>query len=201
MNYLAHFHLAWPDENLVAGGLEGDYHKGPLPGTLPPDLLDGVRLHRAIDGFTDRHPLLAQQRQAFPEDSRRYAGILMDLCFDYFLTRHWDRFCDLSQRDFSEAVYVILSDREASLSAGAQRMAGRLAEYDVLMQYAHWDTVIASAGRIGQRLRRANPLHRAEELLEPLREELEATFLVFYPELQRFSADSAMLAPPSTRIP
>jgi acyl carrier protein phosphodiesterase len=25
MNFLAHFHLAWPDAGLVAGGLEGDY--------------------------------------------------------------------------------------------------------------------------------------------------------------------------------
>ena len=29
MNFLAHFHLAWPDAGLVAGGLEGDYYKGP----------------------------------------------------------------------------------------------------------------------------------------------------------------------------
>ena len=30
MNFLAHFQLAWPDEGLVAGGLEGDFYKGRL---------------------------------------------------------------------------------------------------------------------------------------------------------------------------
>ncbi len=53
MNFLAHFHLAWPDEGLVAGGLEGDYIKGPLRGALPPDLERGIKLHRAIDAYTD----------------------------------------------------------------------------------------------------------------------------------------------------
>ena len=51
MNYLAHFHLAWPDPGLVVGGLEGDYYKGPLRGDLPGDIESGVRLHRAIDAY------------------------------------------------------------------------------------------------------------------------------------------------------
>ncbi len=55
VNFLAHFHLAWPDQHLVLGGLEGDFHKGGLPGTLPAALQDGVALHRAIDAYTDSH--------------------------------------------------------------------------------------------------------------------------------------------------
>ena len=51
MNYLAHFHLAWPDEQLVLGALEGDFHKGVLPGSLDQQLVAGVALHRAIDAF------------------------------------------------------------------------------------------------------------------------------------------------------
>ena len=82
MNFLAHFHLAWPEEGLIAGGLEGDYFKGPLPGTLPPRLERGVRLHRQIDAYTDAHPLVKELRGVLPTSLRRYAGILIDLCFD-----------------------------------------------------------------------------------------------------------------------
>ena len=35
MNFLAHFHLAWPDDMLLLGALEGEYHRGPLRGELP----------------------------------------------------------------------------------------------------------------------------------------------------------------------
>jgi len=34
VNFLAHFHLAGPDGGLIAGGLEGDYFKGPLEHTF-----------------------------------------------------------------------------------------------------------------------------------------------------------------------
>ena len=79
MNFLAHFHLAWPDEGLITGGLEGDYIKGPLHGALPPQIERGIRLHRAIDAYTDGHPLIQQLRRDLPPGLRRYAGILIDL--------------------------------------------------------------------------------------------------------------------------
>ena len=68
MNFLAHFHLAWPDEGLIAGGLEGDYLKGPLRGELPPELERGIKLHRAIDAYTDKHDLVRQLRAPRGED-------------------------------------------------------------------------------------------------------------------------------------
>ncbi|NCF19921.1 MAG: ACP phosphodiesterase, partial [Haliea sp.] len=100
MNFLAHFHLAWPDAGLVAGGLEGDYYKGPLRGDLPAAIERGVRLHRAIDAYTDRHPVLEQLRRQFPERLRRYAGILIDISFDHYLSRHWSSFSDIPLGEF-----------------------------------------------------------------------------------------------------
>jgi acyl carrier protein phosphodiesterase len=199
MNFLAHFHLAWPEELLLAGGLEGDFHKGPLPGDLPGDLLDGVRLHRAIDAFTDRHPDLAQARHLFPDGTRRYAGILLDLSFDHFLSRHWARFSDTDLVSFSRRVYGVLDRHREKLSQPAQRMARRLREYDVLQQYRYRETVYASADRIGGRLRRPNPLHRAAELLEPIEPELEHVFLGFYPQLQEFCASGDMIPGPGDK--
>jgi len=193
MNYLAHFHLAWPDENLIAGGLEGEFFKGPLPGRLSPCLQAGVQLHRAIDGFTDRHPALDSARAAFPPGSRRYAGILMDLAFDYFLTRHWSHFSDMPLDDFSERVYRTLAERESSLSPAGQRMARRLRDYRVLTIYRNWEAVPETAARLGSRLRRANPLQDSQRLLEPLRDKLEHSFLAFYPALQQFSRETGKL--------
>ncbi|MEP5764113.1 MAG: ACP phosphodiesterase [Halieaceae bacterium] len=196
MNYLAHFHLAWPEESLVVGGLEGDFHKGPLPGKLAPSLHDGVALHRAIDAYTDSHPCVAEARRRFPAELRRYAGILIDLCFDHFLTQHWSSFSKLSRLEFNAEVYAMLGRHSDLLSQPARHMAERLQEFDVLMRYEHFDTIIGSAERIGQRFKHSNPMHRSGELLPALLPELEQTFLVFYPELIGFSRRSAMLADP-----
>jgi acyl carrier protein phosphodiesterase len=188
VNFLAHFHLAWPDEGLVAGGLEGDYYKGPLRGELPEDIERGVRLHRAVDAYTDSHPLIAQLRRDLPGDLRRYAGILIDLSFDHFLSKHWDNYCDIPLAQFNAGVYRSLQNREHALSGGSRRMLARLVEYDILGLYLDWDTVPASAARIGQRLRRSNPLADIGPQLNPARGRLEQAFLGFYPDLLAFSA-------------
>ena len=189
MNFLAHFHLAWPDEGLVAGGLEGDYHKGPLRGELPPAIERGVKLHRAIDAYTDSHPLIQQLRRDLPRNLRRYAGILIDLSFDHYLARHWSTFSDIPLPEFNARIYRTLSAHESALSDGSRKMLARMVEYDILGLYLDWETVPASAARIGQRFKRHNPFHDIDRELSPARPALEQAFLAFYPELQGFSAD------------
>ena len=187
MNFLAHFHLAWPDEGLVAGGLEGDYYKGPLRGDLPSHVERGVRLHRAIDAYTDRHPLIISLRNRFPRELRRYAGILIDLCFDHYLSAHWKSFSGTDMDDFTGQVYRVLDNHRHAISGDARKMLERMVEYDILGLYRDWETVPRSAERIGQRFRRHNPLTDVDRGLAPVRAHMEQTFLTFYPELRAFS--------------
>jgi acyl carrier protein phosphodiesterase len=189
VNFLAHFQLGWPDEGLVAGGLEGDFYKGILRGELPPALERGVVLHRAIDAFTDGHPLIVRLRRELPPDLRRYAGILIDLCFDHYLSVHWSQFSSVHLPEFSAAVYRILEKHEGSLTDPARTMAARIIEHDVLNLYSQWDTVPASAARIGQRFKRHNPFLTLDADLSPVKAEMEQTFLSFYPQLQSFSRE------------
>ena len=65
-------------------------------------------------------------------------------------------------------------------------MAARLVEHDVLNLYLEWETVLASAARLGQRFKRHNPFLELDRELSPAREVLEAAFLDFYPQLQLF---------------
>ncbi len=189
MNFLAHFQLAWPDEGLVLGALEGDYYKGPVGNNIPDDVARGVRLHRAIDAFTDSHHHVAELRRAFPEGLRRYAGILIDLGFDHYLTRHWQRFSNDTLPEFNATVLQTLQGRSDTLSVNSRRMLDRLAEYDILNRYHDWRSVTGSAERIGERFRRGNPLVAIESQVDPLRRPIEQTFLAFYPELQAFVSE------------
>ena len=198
MNFLAHFHLAWPDEGLVAGGLEGDYYKGPLRGDLPGAIERGVRLHRAIDAYTDSHPLIQQMRQEFSGGMRRYAGILIDLSFDHYLSKHWHNYSHIPLARFNEAIYRTLQSRQHDLSADSRRMLARMVEYDILGLYLDWDTVPASANRIGQRFRRHNPFTEVEQELDAARAMLEQTFLAFYPQLRSLSYEQGKMLLPST---
>jgi acyl carrier protein phosphodiesterase len=186
MNFLAHFQLAWPDEGLVLGALEGDYYKGPLGSELPDSLARGVRLHRAIDAYTDNHPTVVSLRRHFPAGLRRYAGILIDLSFDHYLTQHWHSFNVEKLTDFNRKILRTLNGGSHTLSSGSKHMLARMDEFDILNCYHEWQAVTGSAERIGQRFRRGNPLVAIEQDMEPLRDAMEGAFLEFYPQLQGF---------------
>ena len=186
MNFLAHFQLAWPDDGLIAGALEGDYYKGPLRGELPARIEQGVKLHRAIDAYTDSHPIIVNLRTEFPDHLRRYAGIIVDIAFDHYLTTYWAQFGYESLQDFNRSIYFSLDKQEALLSAGSRRMIKRLVDYDILNAYHRWDAVPATVSRVGERFKRGNPLQETHAAIAPLRPQLEQAFLNFYPELQNF---------------
>ena len=187
MNFLAHFHLAWPDRGLIAGGLEGDYYKGPLRGDLDRNIERGVKLHRAIDAYTDNHSTIVDLRRKFPPRLRRFAGILIDIAFDHCLTSHWSRYSKLPLGEFNASIYQILAEHETLLSSDSLKMMKRIVDYDVLNRYHDWEAVPATATRVGERFRRGNPLLGVHKEMESLREPLDSTFLVFYPELLNFS--------------
>jgi len=191
VNFLAHFHCAWPNTGLIAGGLEGDYCKGPLRGALHADIEAGVKLHRAIDAFTDTHPVVVALRREFPDDLRRYAGILIDISFDHFLTKHWSRYSAMSLEAFTLRVYQVLDEHMALLSVDCQKMAARLQQYDVLNRYGDWSAVAATATRVGERFRRGNPLLHVQQSLDPLEKTLESAFLTFYPQLLAYTGPAA----------
>ncbi|MEH6591200.1 MAG: ACP phosphodiesterase [Halioglobus sp.] len=187
MNFLAHFHLAWPHEGLIAGGLEGDFYKGPLRGEHDAELERGVALHRAVDAYTDSHPRIVQLREQFPAGLRRYAGILIDVSFDHYLTRHWSQYSSIELKPFTQAVYRALSTHEHQLSSGSRVMLSRMLQYDTLNAYHDWQAVPATAERIGERFTRGNPLLGVEQDLEPVRDQLEQAFHDFYPQLVNFA--------------
>lgn len=184
MNYLAHFHLAYGSSDLIIGALLGDFVKGPLKGLRHQGIENGIRLHRKIDVFTDRHEIIRQCHQHFQPDFRRYAGIMTDVAFDHFLSKHWNDFHPQSMEDFSAEVFSALR-ADSNLPDGAQRMAEVLEYHKVFQHYQHWKTVDSALSNIGQRFKADNPMANAAAELHKHYSILEDTFLDFYQDLQK----------------
>lgn len=189
MNYLAHFHLSHGDDDLLLGALLGDYVKGPLRGERRESLEQGILLHRKIDAFTDNHAAVKQSHLLFAPKFRRFAGIMTDVLFDHFLTIHWHTFHHQTLPTFSDEIYDLLKASDA-LTEGARIQANNLSQYRVFEAYIHWHTVDAALTRIGQRLKRENPLVEASTEMQRHYRVLEDTFLEFYPDLQLHAAST-----------
>ena len=63
MNVLAHIYLSGDSEKIIIGNYIGDYVKGKDYLKYPDLVRKGIILHRHIDGFTDRHPVVHPGRE------------------------------------------------------------------------------------------------------------------------------------------
>ena len=58
----------------------------------PPAVQAGIRLHRAIDTFTDQHPVVRRSTQRLREAGYgKYAGVISDMFLDHFLAHNFLR--------------------------------------------------------------------------------------------------------------
>lgn len=191
MNYLAHFHLAatiapqspYSQRALLVGGLLGDFIKGPLKGEWPDDWEAGIRLHRRIDALTDHHPLSRQCLDLLPREYRRYGGIMLDLCFDHCLSQHWSRYHAEPLLEFNRRAYNKVLAEQHRYPKAAARQISILAQYDVLSGMGDWQRIVAMLERIGQRLKRENPLAKCGDVLAAHLPEIDQRFHCLYPEL------------------
>ncbi|ABI57413.1 ACP phosphodiesterase [Alkalilimnicola ehrlichii MLHE-1] len=184
MNHLAHLQLSdGPDERL--GNLLGDHVRGRLqPGDWPPGVYRGLHLHRRIDSLADHHPAARTLRARFPNGERRCAGILLDLCHDHFLIRHWTVLQDQPLADWVRRVYRELADRRPDMPAPLQQRLPTLIERDWLRACSDLEGVERVLARVAGRLRRPEPLLRAGARLRQLYPDLERCFLALYPDIR-----------------
>ncbi|WP_043309640.1 ACP phosphodiesterase [Pseudomonas sp. ML96] len=190
MNYLAHLHLGGDAPDQLLGSLYGDFVKGPLAGRFPAGIEAGIQLHRRIDAFTDRHPLIEQARARFPAERRRTSGILLDLFFDHCLARDWAQFADEPLGQFTERVYQVLA-AQPELPERLAFIAPRMAAQDWLGSYTDFAVLEQVLLGMSRRLSRPQMLAGAMGELERLYEPLSRDFRAFYPELQRFANQAA----------
>ena len=187
MNFLAHLFLADRETEALLGSLMGDFVKGPLMGRHPPVLERALAQHRAVDTFTDAHPIVRTSRARVAPPHRRFAGIVVDMYYDHYLARHWDEFADEPLAVFTARVYAVLLAEEARLPDRLRRIAPSMARRDWLGSYRYVESVHAALDRMGERLKRGNGLLGAGEALMPHYAALEADFRAFFPQLVRFA--------------
>ncbi len=187
MNHLAHARLAGPEPLDVAANLMGDFVRGRLGGRFPPRVAAGLRLHRAVDAFTDAHPLHRQSRERLAPPYRRFAPILVDIYYDHFLALHFRRFHDQALEQFSAGVYDALDHHQDLLPEPLRRLVPIWRRRDLLASYAELDVIDEVFAGLSRRLTRDNPVDRGGDPLRREYEAFEADFLAFFPELLAFA--------------
>ena len=187
MNFLAHLFLAGAQPLEQLGNLAGDFVKGRSLDLYHPDIQKGIQRHRAIDSHTDKHPRVLAAKQRFSVRRRRVAGILLDLSFDHFLSRHWERFHALPLRRFVQDVHVALETHETLLPPRLRGLAPKIVAQQWLLSYGDIDALGRTIDRVATRLSRPQLLAGGIDEVKQHYDDLERDFLGFFPELIEFN--------------
>lgn len=181
MNLLAHLYLAELSDTSAAGQILGDMVKGELDGYYDSRTEAGIRLHRRIDSFTDRHPVPAQLRRRFAPPLRRYAGILIDIGFDHCLARRWRSYCD---RPLAQSARQMVTRARSEWPPNAPIPSQRLAGLDhAIAGYVQPAGLQRALDSVARRLRHDSPLPAALPALLAEYDAMAAGFETYFPQL------------------
>lgn len=200
MNYLAHIFLSGANRGVQLGNFVGDAVKGGAYKDYPPEMAKGVLFHRAIDDFTDHHPVVCEVVHTLQPLFGRYAGVLADIYFDYLLASRFEEFSDVPLKKFARRFYFTLAVNYFRLPVRFKRFAWHFILTDRLRKYATPEGIRDSLDIMVEYHRIGISVDEAIRYLETNEEELFAKFLPFFTELQAFCRERAAHSFFQTRI-
>ena len=183
MNYLAHLRLSRPDAESMVGNLMGDFRKYLCSDSLPDTVRLGIENHVRVDKFTDSNALILDLKRLFSHERRRFAGIIIDVVFDYFLICHWQRFSNEKLDLFIDGIHDSISSQWNIMPGRMRYVMGYMIREDWLRSYSTLEGIDYALNRMSARIRFENKLGGAIEEVEYHYQELEEGFLQFFPEL------------------
>ncbi len=186
MNYLAHLFLSKNSSDSMLGNFLGDFVKGDIDGRFPPEVIEGIRNHRRVDLFTDTHEIVMASKQVISPSRARYAGIIVDVVYDHFLSRNWAFYSTCSLDEFVDAAYKNLSPHTMHTMPIPPRAAfviDKMIREDWLRSYETMDGLDGTFKRMSRRLKNTNDLSSAVEDLQAHYARLNRLFLEFFPQL------------------
>ncbi|MGH8241513.1 MAG: ACP phosphodiesterase, partial [Steroidobacteraceae bacterium] len=148
MNWLAHVFLSEPNVQFQLGNLLADVVRGAQRDAMNADFVRGAACHKAIDAFTDAHPVVKRSRARIGSEQRRFSGVLIDVFYDYYLARNWERYSPIALDVYTAAFYASAEAHLFELPPVARTMLERIIRHDLLGSYARVDGVEHALRRI-----------------------------------------------------
>jgi acyl carrier protein phosphodiesterase len=188
MNFLAHALLSFGDEDFLTGNMISDFVKGKRKFDYPVSIQKGIQLHRAIDEFTDFHPVTAEAKELFRPQYRLYAGPFVDIVYDHFLAVDDNQFLkNNGLKNFTETTYQQLNKNATYFPLPFQKMFPYMQSQNWLYGYSFRDGIRKSFGGLVRRASYLNESEIAFTIFNENYEQLAKYYEQFFPELKEFA--------------
>ncbi|MCP9199862.1 acyl carrier protein phosphodiesterase [Gramella sp. GC03-9] len=187
MNFLAHIYLSGNDYEIKIGNFMADSIKGKKYLEYPQGIQNGIILHRAIDYYTDTHPVFQQSTSRLFERYGHYNGIIADIFYDHFLASNWNDYSETPLEQYTEEFYDLLRNNYELLPAKVRSFLPYMIEGNWLLSYAEIEGIQQVLVGMNKRTGRKSGMHLAVEELVEFYEEFQKEFREFFSEAIEFS--------------
>ena len=186
MNYLAHLFLAGTDPEMILGNFIADHVKGSDVLKYSDNVQKGISMHRAIDTFTDQHPVVKKSIARLRADFRKYAGVIVDMYYDHYLSAYWSDYSHQKLADFTKTRYDILNTFLPIIPARSARLLFYMEKQNWLLSYGSFDGMQQAFNGMSRRTTFESNMEFAVVNLKAGYPEFRHEFREFFPELQSY---------------
>ncbi|MFK7951283.1 MAG: ACP phosphodiesterase [Ekhidna sp.] len=184
MNFLAHIYLSGNNEELMVGNFIGDFVKGNQLDEYSPSIQQGIRLHRAVDYFTDTHDIVLQSKKKLREKYRHYAPVIVDVYYDHFLAKNWSQFSSIPLKEYTHSFYETMTKYQNQIPKGVIHMLNYMSKDNWLFNYQFIEGMDKALTGMSKRTKFDSKMEEASGSLEEYYDEFSEEFFAFFPELE-----------------
>lgn len=186
MNFLAHLFLSGDDDELKIGNFIADSVKGTPPESLGQGVIKGIALHRRIDSYTDSHPVVLESIKRLRGRHGKFAGVVVDICYDHFLAKNWSSYSDQELWEYVNESYALMLKHKKELPARIQEMLPYMVRSNWLYNYRTLDGIDKVFKGMARRTQFDSNMSSAMKDLWMDYQEYEKEFHQFFPQLQAY---------------
>ncbi len=190
MNYLAHAYLSFNNTDLLVGNMISDYIKGKKQFDYPAAIQKGIKLHRAIDEFTDNHPATFEIKKFFKPAYRLYAGAFADVTYDYFLANDVKIFATANDlKIFTQNTYQLLQAQFEHFPEKFANMFPYMQEQDWLYNYRFNEGMQKSFGGLARRAKYIEETDTAYQIFLDNKDDINHWYEIFMSDVKLFTVN------------
>lgn len=189
MNFLAHIYLSGDDDNIMVGNFIGDFVKGNRMNDFDGEISKGIKLHRAIDHFTDTHEVVRESKLKLRSEFRHYSPVIADVFYDHFLAKDWLTFSKIPLLEFTEDFYKVIERFKKIVPSEVNRMVAYMKRDNWLYNYQWTQGIHRSLSGMARRTTFESKMELATKNLELNYDEYSLEFHKFFPDLQNHCKD------------
>ena len=187
MNFLAHLFLSGDNEKIMVGNFIGDFVKGSQIEQYVAPIQKGIRLHRAIDAFTDQHLVVLESKKRLRSEFGHYSPVIVDVFYDHFVARDWAEYSSESLLEFTNRFYNVMEKYDQIVPRAVNGMLHHMRIDNWLYNYQYLEGIDQALTGMSKRTKFQSNMEFATASLREHYTEFESEFRTFFPDLQAFA--------------